>query len=141
MKKQQKNSTRASALQITVRVTLISLSAVLLTFAAAPIRKQIEQKATGAGMPLQSAHHVAAVSKPSSPSKQTSERKSARIEFSASRQRVSGREISGFSARQAQTAQEENLTPPAGLKWVEQEAWLAMASRQGASGGMALASF
>ena len=28
-------------------------------------------------------------------------------------------------------AQEENLTPPAGLKPVEQEAWLAMARRQG----------
>jgi galactose oxidase-like protein len=38
-------------------------------------------------------------------------------------------------------AQAENLTPPAGLKPVEQEAWLAMARRQGASGGMELASF
>ena len=62
-------------------------------------------------------------------------------QFSASHQRVGGREIAGFSARQARTAQEENLTPPAGLKPVEQEAWLAMARRQGASGGMELASF
>ena len=54
---------------------------------------------------------------------------------------MNGREIAGFTARQAQTAQEENLTPPAGLKPVEQEAWLAMARRQGASGGMGLASF
>src|SRR5437870_1961798 len=63
------------------------------------------------------------------------------VEFSANRQRVGGREIAGFSARQAQTAQEEKLTPPAGLKPVEQEAWLAMARRQGKSGGMDLASF
>ena len=60
------------------------------------------------------------------------------VEISASRQRVSGREIAGFSAR---TAQEENLAPPAGLKPVEQEAWLAMARRQGASRGMEFASF
>ena len=39
------------------------------------------------------------------------------------------------------TAREENLIPPAGLKPVEQEAWLAMARRQGASGGNELASF
>src|SRR5262249_15410065 len=38
------------------------------------------------------------------------------------------------SARQARRAQEEELTPPAGLKPVEEEAWLAMARRQGASG-------
>ena len=63
------------------------------------------------------------------------------MEFSASRQRVGGREIAGFSARQVRTAQEENLTPPAGLKPVEQEAWLAMARRQGGSGGSELASF
>ena len=52
-----------------------------------------------------------------------------------------GHEIAGFSARQAPTAQEENLTPPAGLKPVEQEAWLAMARRQEASGDSGLASF
>src|SRR5262249_57952979 len=69
-------------------------------------------------------------------------RNSGSIGISASHQRVSGREIAGFSARQAQTGQEENLTPPAGLKPVEQEAWLAMATRrQGASGGMGLESF
>ena len=36
-------------------------------------------------------------------------------------------------------AQEQNLTPPAGLKPVEQEAWLAIARRQGAGGRHALA--
>ncbi|HEX4665405.1 MAG TPA: kelch repeat-containing protein, partial [Chthoniobacterales bacterium] len=41
----------------------------------------------------------------------------------------------------AGTEQEQNLTPPAGLKPVEQEAWLALARRQGASGGNELASF
>jgi hypothetical protein len=53
---------------------------------------------------------------------------------------VSGHEIAGFSARQTLTAQEENLTPPAGLKPVEQEAWLAMARRQSA-GNTGLTSF
>src|SRR5439155_18076255 len=60
---------------------------------------------------------------------------------SASRECVDGREIAGFSARQAGTLQKESLTPPAGLKPVEQEAWLAMARRQGASGGRELPSF
>src|SRR6266481_2237920 len=68
-------------------------------------------------------------------------RKSVRFEFASTRQRVGGREIAGFSARQVETAREENLIPPAGLKPVEQEAWLAMARRQRASGGMELASF
>src|SRR5262249_19857895 len=36
---------------------------------------------------------------------------------------------------------EENLIPPAGLKPVEQEAWLAMARRQEANGGMEFMSF
>ena len=40
-----------------------------------------------------------------------------------------------------QTAQDETLTPPAGLKPVEQEAWLAMARRQAASGGTGFESF
>ena len=89
----------------------------------------------------QSAHGLAAVSESTIAPNGIHAQKSARVEFSASRQRVAGREIAGFSARQARTAQEENLTPPAGLKPVEQEAWLAMARRQGASGGMELASF
>ena len=55
------------------------------------------------------------------------------MEISASRQRVGQREIAGFSARQSQGSQEENLTPPAGLKPVEQEAWLAMARQHAAS--------
>src|SRR4029079_13129335 len=52
-----------------------------------------------------------------------------------------GREIAGFSARQARTGQEQELMPPAGLKPVEQEAWLAMARRQGTSSGMEFSSF
>src|SRR5213083_1551075 len=36
-----------------------------------------------------------------------------------------------FKSGQPLMAQEQNLTPPAGLKPVEQEAWLAMARRQG----------
>src|SRR6266542_2727121 len=141
MKKKQNSSLRASALQITFSVTLMSLSAVLLTLAAAPARDQFEQKPAGAGMALQSAHRRAAVSESSAAPKQIKARKSARVEFSASRQRVGGREIAGFSARQSRTTQGENLTAPAGLKPVEQEAWLAMARRQGASGEMELASF
>ncbi len=141
MKNKQNSSRRASALQITFRVTLISLSAALLMLAAAPARNQIEQKPAGAGIALQSAQRRATVSESSAAPKRTNGRKSARIEISASHQRVGGREIVGFSARQSQAAQEENLTPPAGLKPVEQEAWLAMARRQGASGGMDLASF
>src|SRR6266700_5309278 len=135
MKKKPNSSVRASALQITFSVTLMSLSTVLLTLAGAPARNQFEQKPAGAGMALQSAHRRAAVSESSAAAKRTDPRKSARVEFSASRQRVSGREIAGFSARQSQAAQGENLTPPTGLKPVEQEAWLAMARRQGASGG------
>ena len=92
-------------------------------------------------MPLQSSHRGATVSESSAAAKQTNTRKSAGVEFSASRQRVGGHEIAGFSARQARTAQEENLTPPAGLKPVEQQAWLAMARRQGASDGMRFSSF
>jgi hypothetical protein len=88
---------------------------------------------------VQSVH--AAVSDSSAASKDINARKSARVEFSASRQCVGGREIAGFSARQARTAQEQKLIPPVALKPVEQEAWLAMARRQGASGGMGLASF
>ena len=134
MKKKQNSSFGASALQITI----ISLSAVLLTLAAAPARNQFEQKPAAVGMALQNAQPDAAPSESAAVSKRPDASKSARVEFSASRQRLGGREIAGFSAR---TAQEENLTPPAGLKPVEQEAWLAMARRQGTSGGMALASF
>jgi hypothetical protein len=141
MKKKQNSSFRASALQITFSVTLISLSAALLTLAAAPARNQIEQKPPGSGVALHNAHHRAAVSESSAAQKRTSARKSERVEFSASRQRVGGHEIAGFSARQTRMAQEENLTPPAGLKPVEQEAWLAMARRQETGGGMGLASF
>ena len=83
--------------------------------------------------------HASVASMPASASDNA--RKSARFKFASSRQRVGGHEIAGFSARQARTAQEENLIPPAGLKPVEQEAWLAMAHRQEASGGMEFTSF
>ena len=141
MKKKQNSSFRASALQITFSSIVIWLSAALLTLAAAPARNQIEQKPPGAGVALHNAHHRATVSESSAAPKRINARKSSRIEFSASHQRVGGHEIAGFSARQTRMAQEENLTPPAGLKPVEQEAWMAMARRQGTSGGMGLASF
>src|SRR5438132_10884941 len=137
MKNRQNNSLRASALQI----TFISLSAVLLTLTAAPARNQFEQKQAGAGMALQTAHRRAAVSESSAAAKRMDARKSPRTEISASRERVGGHEIAGFRARQAPTAQDENLTPPAGLKPVEEEAWLAMARRQEAAGNIGLASF
>jgi len=124
MNKKQTNS--ASALQI----TLVSICAVLLTFGAAPARNQFKQKSATADVAVQNAHRHAALSE-SVARKRTNTRKSERVEFSASRQQVGGREISGFSA---QIALEENLTPPAGLKPVEQEAWLAMAHRHGANG-------
>src|SRR5439155_11728071 len=113
----------------------------LLALAAAPARNQIEQKPACAGIALQTAHRRATMSESSAARKRTKSRKSARIEISASHQRVGGREIVGFSARQEGTAREENLIPPAGLKPVEQEAWLAMARRQEASGGMGFTSF
>src|SRR5437762_930356 len=113
----------------------------LLALAAAPARNQIEQKPACAGIALQTAHRRATVSESSAARKRTKSRKSARIEISASHKRVGGREIAGFSARQAGTTREENLIPPAGLKPVEQEAWLAMARRQEASGGMEFTSF
>src|SRR5438067_6678137 len=113
----------------------------LLALAAAPARNQIEQKPACAGIALQTAHRRATVSESSAARKRTKSRKSARIEISASHQRVGGREIVGFSARQEGTAREENLIPPAGLKPVEQEAWLAMGRRQEASGGMEFTSF
>ncbi len=113
---------RASALQITFSIALIFAFAIWLAMAG-----------------VQSVH--AAVPESSAAPKPTEVRKSAPVEFSTSRQRVGGREIAGFSARHARVAQEQNLTPPAGLKPVEQEAWLAMARRQGASGGNELASF
>ena len=113
-----KIQSRAWALQITFSVALIFASTILLAAAR-----------------VQSVH--AALSESSVAPKPTD----APVEFSTSRERVAGREIAGFSARQARMAQERNLTSPAGLKPVEQEAWLAMARRQGASGGDELASF
>ena len=52
-------------------------------------------------------------------------------QFPASHQRVGGREIAGFNARQTRTAQAENLTPSTGLKPIKQETWLAMVRRLG----------
>jgi hypothetical protein len=118
MKKRQDNSSRASTLQITFPIFAF---AILLAM-------------TG----VQSVH--AALSE-SSAAPQTDAQKSRAIEFSTSQERVGGREIAGFSARHAQVAQERSLTPPVGLQPVEQEAWLAMAHRQGPSGGNELNSF
>jgi hypothetical protein len=141
MKPTKNSSRRAAALQITLRTTLILLWVALLALAAAPAGKQVEQKPMPAGIAVQITHCDAALSESSASSKGRTSQESARIEISASHQRVGRHEIAGFSARQMQTAQKENLTPPAGLNPVEQEAWLAMARRQGASGGMGLESF
>lgn len=125
---------RASALQI----TLISLSAVLLTMIGSAGKNEFQQKPAEAVRPTQNARGCAAVSAPNKESKRPDVSNSARVEFSASRQCVGGHEIAGFSAPQAQ---EENVTPPAGLNSVEQEAWLAMAQRQAASSGTGFKSF
>jgi hypothetical protein len=140
MKATKNSSRRAAAFQSTFRITLVLLSVALLTPVAAPARKQLEHKSAPAGIALQSTHRLAGVSESSASSEGRTPRKSVRIEISASHQRVSGREIAGFSARQMQRAQEEKLTPLGGLKPVEEEAWLAMARRQRAS-GMGLESF
>src|SRR5215472_13324940 len=131
------NSLGAWALQI----TFISILAVLLTLGTAPARNQLEQKPASAGIAPPSAQRHGAVSEASGAAKRAEARRSAYVEFSPSRQSVGRREIAGFSARAARTAEEQNLTPPAGLKPVEQEAWLAMARRHGASGGNELTSF
>jgi hypothetical protein len=107
----------------------------------APARNEFEQKQAGASKALQSEQGDAAASESSPAEGQIRSQKSARVEFSAIRQRVGGREVAGFSAGKARMAQEEKLTTPAGLNPVEQEAWLAMARRQEASGGIGLASF
>src|SRR6266508_4585201 len=99
MKTKQNSSTRALALKITIPVTLISLSAALVTFAAAPPRKQIQQKSAGTGIALQSAHRGPAVSESLAPPKQINSPKSAVGGFSASRQRQR-------SARQAHSLPE-----------------------------------
>jgi hypothetical protein len=128
---------RSAAYAAFLSFTFITASSALNS----PNRWYKSAGAPGAGKALQSAHHGATVSEPSAASKRTDTWKSAHVRFSASRQRVGGHEIAGFRARQAQSSQKENLTPPAGLKPVEQEAWLAMARRQGASGGTEFSSF
>ena len=82
-----KIQSRASALQITFSIALIFVSAILLAMAS-----------------VQSVH--AAVSESAAP-KRTDARKSAPVEFSTSRERVGGREIAGFSARQARIGRSE----------------------------------
>jgi Galactose oxidase, central domain len=86
----------------------------------APARNEFEQKQAGASKALQSEQGDAAASESSPAEGQIRSQKSARVEFSAIRQRVGGREVAGFSAGKA---------------------WLAMARRQEASGGIGLASF
>jgi len=131
----QNSSPRASSLRITLRATPISFSTALPALAAVkPARHQFERNPADAGVTPQPAHTCAAVSEPSAALKRIRAQKLARIEFSANRQRIGGHDISGFSARQAHMEQDENLISPAGLKPVEQEAWLGMARRQEASG-------
>src|SRR6516165_10644538 len=137
MNRKQNDKVRASVLHIALRVTLVFLSTALLALGAVSSRSEQTQAGAGKGV----AHRRAAVSEPSAALKRIHAPKSKPVEFSASRQRVRGHEIAGFSARQARTAQEQNLTPPTGLKPVEQEAWLAMARRQVASGGTEFTSF
>ena len=137
MKRVQNNVLPASALQI----TFISLSVVLLTLGAAAARNRFAQKPAAAGSAPPTVQRQISVAESSGSAKKMEPRKAERVEFLASRQRVGGREIAGFSTRQTQAAQEQNLTSPGGLKPVEQEAWLAMARRQGANGGIELASF
>ena len=96
---------------------------------------------TMGGVAFQTAHGHTPTSKSSAAERHINARKSPRVELSASHQCVGGREIAGFSTRQEQRAQDETFTPPAGLKPVEQEAWLAMAQRQGSSGSMEFSSF
>jgi hypothetical protein len=119
---------------------LFTLACFALTPQARAVRRD-GYDATRAGTVLQRTHRRAAGSESSARPKQTDAPKFARVEFSASRQRIGGREVAGFSARQAGVKDEENLTVPTALKPVEQEAWLAMAHRRRASGGTGLNSF
>src|SRR5256714_2587542 len=92
------------------------------------------------GTVLQNAHRRAVLPESTAGPKQVNAPRPERIEYPASRRRIGGRETAGFSARQALAAQEEKLTPPAGLKLVEEEAWLAMARRH-EGGGTELGTF
>src|SRR2546423_6797074 len=93
-----------------------------------------------AGTALQNAHRGGVLRESTVGPKQVNAPSPERIEYSASRQRMGGRETAGFSARKALAAEEERLTPPAGLKLVEEEAWLAMARRH-EGGGTELGTF
>ncbi|HEY6153460.1 MAG TPA: kelch repeat-containing protein [Candidatus Udaeobacter sp.] len=141
MNRKQISCVPALAFPIALPVKIILLSVVLLTLAWAPARTGFEQKPCHSGMALRSTHTCVNRSERSAISKGVNAPNSDGVEFSAARQRVGGREIAGFSARQADTAQAENLTPPAGLKPVEQQAWLAMAHRRVASGSCHFSSF
>ena len=120
---------------------MISFFATLLTFAAVPGKRQIAQRPASSGISHQGSQRSGTASESAATPKRKTARKSERVEITASRQRVRGREITGFSARQMHAAQDENLTPPAGLKPVEQEAWLAMAHRQQINNGTGFESF
>src|SRR5262245_17074826 len=101
MNTKEKSSLQGTALQITLRVTLISLFAALLTLAAVPSKNQIAQKPARADSARQSVQRGVPVAKSSVGAKRKTPPKSANVQISASRQRVSGREITGFSARQS----------------------------------------
>ena len=125
---------RGSATALLFSCVIVALCSAINLFEQPPKASPLQDNAVfGAN------GHGSVASMPASASDNA--RKSVRFEFASIRQRVGGREIAGFSARQVGTARDENLIPAAGLKPVEQEAWLAMARRQGASGGNELASF
>jgi hypothetical protein len=105
----------------------------LLTLAAGSVKSQLEPSAVNAGMALQNARHPSVLLGSS-----VAEKRLERPKFLASKQCVGGHEIAGFSAK---SAEQQQVTPPAALKPVEQEAWLAMARRLGASGGSEFSSF
>ena len=136
MNTKEKVSLHASTLQITLRVILILFFAALLTFAAMPAGNQFKQKPTRA---------VPECAAPCSSVKvlgycktENSAQIGARGIF---RKPSTCRQSRNRRVQCAPARGEESLTPPVGLQPVEQEAWLAMARRQGASGGTELASF
>jgi hypothetical protein len=115
-------------MKTTIALILTSVAIFSGIFAAAPANLAVSKTVsisdpTTSRVALQSAHDRAPASESSAAAaKRIHAPKSAFIEFSANRTRVGGREIAGFSARQAGAEQEQNVTPPAGLKPVEQEA-------------------
>ena len=137
MKSNTKTFKRAWALNLSLSIVLIFV---------APAALGLENNSNGKRVVVPGspdAHQRATISTSSSAAPKRAETQpSLQIEFAASRAEVDGREVAGFIARQPSDAQEENVNAPAGLKPLEEEAWLAMARRQRTSGhGMELTSF